>query len=71
MNTRITSFSRPSNSFFGNIFKVVIGTAFAQALGILTVPIVSRLFSPAALGAEKLVWDREDGRENPQIGHAS
>lgn len=71
MNTRIISFSRPSDSFLGNILKVVFGTAFAQALGILTAPIVSRLFPPDAFGAEKLVWDREDGRENPQIGHAS
>ncbi|MFC1818731.1 lipopolysaccharide biosynthesis protein [Thermodesulfobacteriota bacterium] len=43
-------FKKISNSFTGNILKLVTGTALAQALGILFMPIVTRLFAPEAMG---------------------
>jgi lipopolysaccharide exporter len=46
----ISSFTKPSNSFSGNVLKLVTGTVLAQALGILVMPIVTRLFAPEAFG---------------------
>jgi lipopolysaccharide exporter len=43
-------FSKPSSSFAGNILKLATGSAFAQGLGILTAPILTRLFAPEAFG---------------------
>lgn len=48
------SFTKQSNSFSGNILKLVTGTAFAQALGILVSPIITRLFAPEAYGVTAL-----------------
>lgn len=47
---KLTSFTKPSNSFSGNVLKLVTGTVLAQALGILVMPIVTRLFAPEAFG---------------------
>ncbi|MBU0698529.1 MAG: oligosaccharide flippase family protein [Proteobacteria bacterium] len=47
-------FSKPSDSFSGNILKLVTGTTLAQALGILISPIVTRLFAPEAYGVAAL-----------------
>jgi len=46
----ISSFTKPSNRFFSNVLKLITGTVIAQSLGILTMPIVTRLFSPDAFG---------------------
>jgi len=46
----LKSFTKPSNSFTGNVLKLVTGTVLAQALGILAMPIVTRLFDPEAFG---------------------
>ena len=42
--------SSPETNFFGDVLKLVSGTAFAQVLGILASPIIARLFSPEAFG---------------------
>jgi len=47
---KISSFTKPSNSFSGNILKLMSGTVLAQALGILAMPVVTRLFAPEAFG---------------------
>jgi lipopolysaccharide exporter len=47
---KISSFTKPSNSFSSNVLKLVTGTVLAQALGILVMPIVTRLFVPEAFG---------------------
>ena len=41
---------RKNTSFAGDVFKLVTGTAAAQALGILTAPILTRLYGPEAFG---------------------
>ena len=46
--------SKPSTSFSGNVLKLVTGSAFAQGLGILVAPIVTRLFAPEAFGVAAL-----------------
>lgn len=46
----IASFTKPSNSFSGNILKLVTGTVLSHAIGILVSPIVTRLFAPEAFG---------------------
>jgi lipopolysaccharide exporter len=38
------------SSFFSNVLKLVSGSTLAQAITILTAPIVSRLFAPEAFG---------------------
>jgi lipopolysaccharide exporter len=38
------------SSFFTSVLKLVSGTALAQAITILTAPIISRLFAPEAFG---------------------
>ena len=38
------------SSFFSNVLKLVSGTTLAQAITILTAPIISRLFAPEAFG---------------------
>jgi O-antigen/teichoic acid export membrane protein len=38
------------SSFFTNVLKLVSGTTLAQAITILTAPILSRIFTPAAFG---------------------
>lgn len=43
-------FTQPSNSFSANVLKLVMGAVLAQALGILIMPIVTRLFAPEAFG---------------------
>jgi len=43
-------FSKKSNSFAGNVLRLVTGATFAQALGLLVAPIVTRLFAPEAFG---------------------
>lgn len=50
VTVKISSFTKPSNSFSGNILKLMSGTVLAQALGILVMPIVTRLFAPEAFG---------------------
>ena len=47
---KISSFTKPSNSFSGNVLKLVSGTTFAQAISILTAPILTRLYAPEAFG---------------------
>lgn len=47
---KLASFTKPSNSFTGNVLKLVTGTVLAQAIGILVMPIVTRLFAPEAFG---------------------
>jgi lipopolysaccharide exporter len=39
-------------SFLGDVFRLALGTAFAQGLSVLAIPILTRLYSPAAFG----VW---------------
>jgi O-antigen/teichoic acid export membrane protein len=51
---KLTSLTKPSNSFSGNVLKLVTGTVLAQALGILISPIVTRLFAPEAYGIAAL-----------------
>lgn len=46
--------SKPSTSFVGNVLKLVTGSVFAQGLGILVAPIVTRLFAPEAFGVAAL-----------------
>ena len=46
--------SKPSSSFAGNVLKLATGSAFAQGLGILAAPIVTRLFAPEAFGVAAL-----------------
>lgn len=46
--------SKPSNSFAGNVLKLITGNVFAQSLGILAAPIVTRLFAPEAFGIAAL-----------------
>ena len=46
--------SKPSSSFAGNVLKLATGSAFAQSLGILVAPIVTRLFAPEAFGVAAL-----------------
>lgn len=47
---KISSFTRPSDSFSGNVLKLMTGNVFAQALVILVMPVVTRLFAPEAYG---------------------
>lgn len=42
--------ARPRTSFAGDVLKLVLGTAFAQLLGILASPILTRLYTPEAFG---------------------
>ena len=51
---KISSFTKPSNSFSGNVLKLVTGATLAQALGILISPIITRLFAPEAYGISAL-----------------
>ena len=43
-----------SKSFAANILKLVLGSTFAQILGILVAPILTRLFAPEAFGLSAL-----------------
>lgn len=47
---KLASFTKSSNSFSGNVLRLVTGATFAQALGLLVAPIVTRLFAPEAFG---------------------
>jgi len=47
---KISFFLKPSNSFSGNVLKLMTGTVLAQALGILVMPVVTRLFVSEAFG---------------------
>jgi O-antigen/teichoic acid export membrane protein len=47
---KTSSFTNPSNSFSGNVLKLVTGSVLAQALGILVMPVVTRFFAPEAFG---------------------
>lgn len=49
MSVRFPSL-RISNTFAGNVLKLVGGTTAAQALTVLTAPVISRLFPPEAFG---------------------
>lgn len=51
---KISSFAKPSNSFSGNVLKLVTGATLAQALGILISPILTRIFAPEAYGLSAL-----------------
>lgn len=42
--------TRQTSSFAGDILKLVSGTAFAQILGILAMPFLTRLYEPEAFG---------------------
>lgn len=47
----MTFFStKKSNSFSGNVLRLLTGATFAQAVGLLVAPIVTRLFAPEAFG---------------------
>ena len=46
--------SKPSTTFAENVLKLVTGSAFAQGLSVLVVPIVARLFAPEAFGIAAL-----------------
>lgn len=45
-----TPTARPKTSFANDVLKLVSGTAFAQLLGILAAPIMTRLYAPDAFG---------------------
>lgn len=47
---KLTSFTKPSNSFSGNVLTLVSGTTFAQSISILAAPILTRLYAPEAFG---------------------
>lgn len=47
---KISSFTKSSSSFSGNVLKVVSGTTFAQAVSFITAPILTRLYAPEAYG---------------------
>ncbi len=51
---KISSFIKPSDSFSGNILKLVTGAAIAQVLSVLVMPIITRLFAPEAYGISSL-----------------
>lgn len=42
--------SKPSSSFVSNVLKLTTGSMFAQGLGIIVAPILTRLFAPEAFG---------------------
>ena len=42
--------SRPGSSFASDVLKLAGGTAFAQALAILALPLITRLTAPEAFG---------------------
>jgi O-antigen/teichoic acid export membrane protein len=46
--------SKPSSSFVENVLKLVTGSVFAQGIGVLVAPIVTRLFAPEAFGVAAL-----------------
>lgn len=46
--------SKPSTSFAGDVLKLMTGNVFAQSLGILVAPILTRLFAPEAFGIAAL-----------------
>lgn len=45
---------RPKTSFAGDIFKLGVGTTFAQMLALLAAPLLTRLFAPEAFGLHAL-----------------
>jgi lipopolysaccharide exporter len=51
---RLVKFNKASSDFSGNVLKLVTGATFAQALGILVSPIVTRLFVPESYGGAAL-----------------
>ena len=46
--------SNPSSSFGANVLKLAAGSAFAQGLGVLVAPVITRLFAPEAFGVAAL-----------------
>lgn len=46
--------AKKSGSFVSNVLKLLTGSVFAQGLGILVAPIVTRLFAPEAFGVAAL-----------------
>jgi len=46
--------SKPIAGFAGNVLKLTAGSTFAQVLGVLVAPIVTRLFAPEAFGVAAL-----------------
>jgi lipopolysaccharide exporter len=47
---KLSSFTKPSNNFAGNVMKLASGTAAAQFIVLLASPILTRLFAPEAWG---------------------
>jgi len=47
---KVSSFTKPSSSFAGNVLKLVSGTATAQLILVLSAPILTRIFAPDAWG---------------------
>ncbi|MBU0993173.1 MAG: oligosaccharide flippase family protein [Proteobacteria bacterium] len=45
---------RPALSFFSNVVQLISGSVVAQGLTVLTLPILSRLFEPQAIGLSSL-----------------
>ena len=45
---------KPSSNFVANVLKLVTGSLFAQGLGIMVTPILTRLFVPEAFGIAAL-----------------
>jgi len=45
---------RKQSSFAADVAKLASGTLFAQILGILVTPVLSRLFAPEAFGLVRL-----------------
>ena len=52
--TALNMHQNMSSGFIANVGKLVSGNAFAQALGILVLPVLTRFFSPDAFGVAAL-----------------
>lgn len=46
--------TRRKTSFAGDVMKLVSGTTFAQVVGVLASPLLTRLYAPEAFGASAL-----------------
>ena len=51
---KLSSFNKPSNSFAGNVFKLLSGTVFAQVVSLIAAPFLTRLYAPEAYGTVAL-----------------
>ncbi len=54
MPGQTADFEKKRTGFASDVFKLVSGTAVAQVIGILTAPLLSRLFAPEAFGIAAL-----------------